>query len=571
MKPIWTVNNGITDKSRTANHRYLPLGARVLVKNQENNLSVWVTVTGRPKNSQQDVIQLNNYVYFALAESKSRRTLEGSISYTTPIDSLLKVLPTQSEIEQITTHYQLAKELQLYQSAEAQQHIYEVIKITRELGDMEAEARAWLFLGDAQMEAVEKDILAYSWSLHYPNTPEKVIKKIAAETGHKQADIIRWNRFGGNFYYLQSMFRFSEDVVTYPNPKQISDSAYQHYLRIREAQNDQGKIVWGLMKLGDLHRIRSGYAEAEPYYLRILKIREAEKSDEKHSWIWGYLAEFYWEQGNYSETEKYFQKLYGLREKNEIMDPKRLIWVMGGLRNLRYTQGQIIEAIDIQSKMFPLYQKVEKRSRKYTLNNLIDDYFLVFQSERKAVLTALEDWYTNNTNETDEKAVLAQRLAQAYAEDKDYKKAVQYTQDLLANTTDDKQRIQRLNDIAFYYQQDKSWSEAQDYYNQALAICSEKKQLDLVGIQLYKLAYFYHVQKNEKKSDKLLTKALNQIKKLPNGSLKNHNTMSQLTAILDSPIGTKEWKIALAEECLRVNTDRWVKYILKGKLDELKK
>jgi tetratricopeptide (TPR) repeat protein len=308
MRSIWSSNKGITDKSRTANHNYLPLGAKVLVKNNENNLSVWVTITGRPYKTQSEIIELNNYVYFALAESKERKTLEGNISYTTPIDSLLSVLPTQTKSEQITTHFQLAKQFKLYEPKNTERHIQQIISLSKETGDQESEARAWLFLGDAQLETVDKDILKYSWSLKYPNTPEKVIKKIASETGYKKADIIRWNRYGGSFYYLQTMFEFRDDVVAYPNPKDISDTAYQHYLRIRETQGDQNKIIWGLMKLGDLHRIKSGYETAESYYLRILKIRETEGSENQHAWIWGYLADFYWEQEKYQEAEKYFQK-----------------------------------------------------------------------------------------------------------------------------------------------------------------------------------------------------------------------------------------------------------------------
>jgi tetratricopeptide (TPR) repeat protein len=272
-----------------------------------------------------------------------------------------------------------------------------------------------------------------------------------------------------------------------------------------------------------------------------------------------------------SRSGKILSKVYALRDKNKTMDPQRLIWVMGGLRNIQYTQGNIMEAIEIQSDMFPLYQKVAKGTRAHTLNNLIKDYLIVFESEREAVLNALEQWYDNDISEPDEKIVLAQRLAEGYAEQKDFDKAAFYTKELLPLVTDERQKIKHLNDIAFYYQQNKDWKESLSYYNTALKKCSENEFEVLEGIQFYKTAYFYYVQKEDKKSQKYLFKSLKQIKTQSDNSLVDYQAIRQLLNILDSKIGTYEWKKAFAKECLRISEDRWTKRTFERKLGELKR
>lgn len=564
LKPIW-LNKDFEDKSLTAHHKYLPIGSKIQVVNTETKRAIAVTIRGRMEPGEEAILQLNNYIFFKLIEDKGYITFDfpGQVVYVTPIDSLLNILPEQKDEEKTHTYLQLANIYRHYEPETALTYAHKTVSLAKKTGNLDKEAEAWLLIGDVQLDMVEKEVIEYSWKLHYPRDPDKVIKKIATDSNYPEEDVIRWNRLGGDFFYFQSYFSFHDDVVLYPEPEKISDDAYQHYLSIREQQQDNEKVIWGLKCLGDLHRIKTSYAAAEPYYLKILKLREEGNALDKKAWIWGYLAEFYWEQKKYAEAEKYFQKLYALRENKQAIDPLRLIWVMGGLRNLRYTEGKIAEAIEMQSKMFPLYKEVGRDNRESTLEYIIRDYLRVFKDEKEEVKTSLEKWYRQEVDEPKEKIVLAETLAKLYAENEQYDKAAEFAKDIVSLVVNDMEKIARLNDAAFYYQLNESWDKSLAYYNQAYDLCVKNENKTLEAIQLYKIGYFYSEAETSGNATKYYKKSLKTIKKVPSNSMDDFWTKLLLRDIIKSTAAPQSWRVSFAKECHRIAADDYDKTMFK--------
>ena len=269
-------------------------------------------------------------------------------------------------------------------------YLMKYVELYKQQGNQDKEAEYWLRIGDVMNASVDqKSIKQNNYSPVELQDPEKLAKRVAKKTGYPLKDIVRWNRFGGYFSSYR-LYYFRDQFKLYPKPEQFSDKAYLEYLKIRQSQGQPDKIVWGLKKLGDLYRLKTGYAKAEEFYLRMEKLRTKGKDKDKLAWVWGYLAKFYWEQKQYAKAEQYFNKIYQLRTQTK--DYRRVIWALGGLRYLRYTQGKLDEALAYQKRVLELYEQLNLKDRGLILYAVIKDYLWAFPKKTEMITNYLMKW-----------------------------------------------------------------------------------------------------------------------------------------------------------------------------------
>jgi tetratricopeptide (TPR) repeat protein len=187
------------------------------------------------------------------------------------------------------------------------------IALAQKLKQTETEAELWLELGHTNIVAACRQEKIRG--RHLKNKISQALQKIGKSKAEIN-DILRWNInfeivYGGGDSPANN---FTTYFATYQTDS-LSDKAYQEYLRIRLAQQDTNKIVWAYKELGDFHKIKTSYEEAERYYFEMLRLRTAQQDQEKIIWVYGFLADFYNEQTQHEKAITYYQKIWEERKK----------------------------------------------------------------------------------------------------------------------------------------------------------------------------------------------------------------------------------------------------------------
>ena len=511
-------------------HKKIPIGTIISIKNPKSGITIEAEVVDSMRRYRDEILSINQKGFDKLFPDGYIYTDEVELTYITPIDSLLKELEKQDDKGKMHIYTLLGNYYKDYHPEKTTEYVQKNLALATKLGDKELAAQTWLALGDAKNNAVEKTIFRRKMYDSRFKTQEEVINHVASQTKFKAEDIRRWNRYGG--YIPYSRFEWAgETFELYPHPEQFSDTEYMEYLKIREAQKDTNKIAWGLKKLGDLYRLKTGYDKAEEYYLKLLKLREAYNQQEQLNWIWGYLADFYSEQNKGKESEIYLMKLYETRAKNP--DIEKIIWALGGLRNLRYAENKAKEALEYQHQIFKYYQQLNNNERYRILEVVIRDYTKAFNKQKKDVLNYLIEWFQTKENTTEqEKIILAENIGQIAGSIGNFSMAAEYVYYLVPFEKNIDEKIKIINDVAFYYQKNKQYDLSLKHYKEALDYTKTNDNKILQAIQLNKIGYFYESKSDLKNADKWYKKALKLMKKeIKDASVRDGNLLKQIIRI----------------------------------------
>lgn len=553
-----------TEKSKVDNITHwieidhIPVGTKLKIINAKINQSVDAVVVGSlrfkdPKAKAEFVAKVGEETSRELFIDSYKNTIK--ISYVTSLDSSLKEISTLTQADQLLKYRLLAQEFKKYQPNYLQHipaidslkallpslpkaqkeeiyaffvrfweqslpkkvipYLQKLLKKEEQEGGKAQEADYWLQLGDAVNALVDEQIITYN-NFGDARYSDKVAQAIAKKTGYSAKEIIRWNRFGDYF----PSFNLGNKFRVYPNVEQFSDKEYLQYLHIKQTEKNPDGIAWGLKKLGDLHRLKSGYAQAETYYRQIETLRKKGKDQDKLAWIWGYLAKFYWEQKKYKKAEAYFKNIYNLRQATK--DKRRVIWALGGLRYLRYTQGKPEEALAFQRQILEFYEQLNIKERGYLLVSVISNYLWVFPAEKELILNYLIKWLKeiNERPQTAEKyeeenRVLSQKISSIAQRLGKYSLAAESLVSVLPTQEDLLLQLNTLNNIAFLYQKNRNYPLSKKYYLRGLKNARKSGSKIHEVIQYYKVGYFYEVQSQSKKASKYYKKSLKLLKKIP--------------------------------------------------------
>ncbi|HAS40088.1 MAG TPA: hypothetical protein DCS93_06390 [Microscillaceae bacterium] len=565
-----------TSKKHWVKTNLIPIGSKVTVTNPKNNKSTLAEVVDTLKYEYE---KYNEYIPISPGVSKIYNNIytytKASIilTYETPLDSLLSLVPDQSISQQILSYQSLCLEFKKYMlrgyhnsppvdslikiarqlEDEQQASIYsflalfvqkdapqkalnylqKALNIAQQQKDKDKEAQYWVRIGDLRNAMVNK----VEFELTYGNDSTLLaqVNNIAQREGYKTSDIIRWSRFGSYFYsfpmaYDTQLYPFDAGeqdwgmVRYYPNVQKFTDKEYLQYLQIKQAQNSTEQVAWILKKLGDLYRITTGYDRAEMYYKKLLGLRLQQKNNDKIAWVWVCLADLYWEQKKFDKAKAYFKKIYNLRKNNN--DYRRQIWALGGLRSLSRFQGKLNESLEYQRQIFEVYDLLPQKNRRSVLFFIIDLYRRLHGQRQQAFMQALIDWHQKNYNNPkaskaaiQENNILAREIIILARKLQQYKTAAKYSILNISQQRDTIHQIRLINDVAFYYQKAKEYKLAKKYYQLGSKKAQKLDNKLIQAIQYYKMGYLYDSQAKKKKADKYYQKSLDMFKKIPNSSI----------------------------------------------------
>jgi len=455
-----------------------------------------------------------------------------------------------------------------------------LIQIYQSENNKDKEAEYWLRLGDAVNALVDKQVVKQkSPSDEALRDPQIIAEKVAEKTGYPVLDVIRWNWFGG-YYPTNYLFYAEPEFELFPHPEQFSDKEYLEYLKIQQAQNQPDKIAWALKKLGDLHRLKTGYKKAEEYYFQMEKLRAKGADKDKLAWVWGHLARFYWEQKKYPLAENYFNKIYQLRTQTK--DYKRVIWALGGLRYLRYTQGKLDEALAYQRKILVYYEQLGRKQRGLLLYSVIANYLWVFPQKKQMIKNYLAKWakeYQDNPKLSkkyyQQSMIITEKLAQFAQEEQKFEEAAQYLQSSISAIKDSIIQLSTINDVAFYYQQAKKYRKSIKFYKLGLKKTKRIPNKFYKGLQYYKIGYYYEYQQNTKKALKQFRKSLQVFKTLPDNSATDYyrqtNYLERAARFLAYQKKYREVGIPLLQQFIRIIKRPQDKFRLRNFLQRLQR
>ncbi len=549
----------------------VPVGMNVILTNPVNKKKCGAVVVDSMKNlsvGEEDILQTNGATLRMLYPNTNnffRKEIQ--LNYITPLDSLLNIaakspleakfdrykklaerfkkyspndlgnLPPMDSLKVLSPVLPVSQKRSLYKfmmdffaekdPRKSVKYIKKLLTIYKKEGNKEKEAEYWLRLGKTVNALVDKTQVDYRNSRSLKD-PAKIAALIAEKSGYNAKDIIRWNRFGGYFDpNFLSYMKVKFDL--YPHPEQLSDKEYLKYLEIRQAQGQKDKIAWALKELGDLYRIKTGYAKAEAYYFKLIKLREIGADKDKLVWVWGYMADFYWEQKKYTQAETYFNKILELRKQTR--DYRRVIWALGGLRYLRYSQGKLDEALDYQRQVLKYYEQLNREERGYILSAVVSGYLWAFPDKKELILSYLFKWFEeiNSKNKTaqkynDESKALSKQIANIAQSMGKYELAAEHLARAIAGQKKSLRQLNTINDIAFLYQKARRYKLSKKYYQQGLKNTRKAKCRVLEAIQNYKLGYFYDAQSSPQKAEKYYRNTVKVLQKIDDNSLQSNQS-----------------------------------------------
>lgn len=513
-----------------------------------------------------------------------------SLDQTPPVDSLRRILNRISPKQQEILCSFLAKQLLQGFPKSSIVFLKKALTIAQQQGNKNKEAEYWLRLGDTHNSAVNK----IEANIKYGNHSKRMaqIAEIAKQSGFKVADLIRWSRYDNYFsnFYGSDQPRFVFDAPStkpgyypsniryYPDASQFSDKEYLEYLKIKKKQGSTDGIAWGLKKLGDLYRVKIGYAKAEAYYIQFLALRKQGKNEDKLAWAWAYLADFYWEQKQFGKTADYFNKIYKLRMTSK--NYRGAIWALGGLRSLRYEQNKPSEALAYQRQIMALADKLKSKDPKWVLNIVIGNYLRVFSSQQKLILNYLVQWFKeNNANKKlaaqtkEENNILSDNISRIAGYLGENKIAADHLVYQIEEAKGSVQQLKIINDVAFHYQQAKEYKLSKKYYRLGLKKAKLMQNRIYEAIQYYKTGYFYDAQSKTKKANKQYKAAVRTLKKIPNNQFDNNSLyyyLQQISRYFHEKREDKKLAVAFTEQFARITKSVYIEKVFRDYLKKIK-
>ncbi len=564
----------------------IPIGARVTVINPSSQESRTAQVVDTLKDKYD-----KRYAYIntspGLDELYPRYTKYDHppviVTYETPIDSVLRLIPTQPIAQQVSAYQSLCGQFKKYMTQgyhrippvdslakiarqlkglpqasvysflasfvkveapqQALNYLQQALAIAQQQGDKNQEAQYWVRIGNLRNTMVNKITFDLKYGSHTSRIAQA--KRIAQKEGYQAADIIRWSKINSYFYFSWSstgakLHPFDNEEMSwgtircYPDVSKFSDLEYLKYLEIKQAQNQTDQIAWILKRLGDLYRITTGYGKAEVYYKKLLALRKKEQNTDKIAWVWACLADLYWEQRKFEQAKVYFKKIHTLRKNNR--DFRRQVWALGGLRYLSRVQGKLTESLDYQRQIFRIYQQLPyDERRRWVIYFILDLYREMYGTRQEEFMNNLISWHQKNRQHTPqdssirrESSKLVEEIVSLADKLQKHKVAAQYLLLNIPSQTDTIHQIRLTNDVAFYYQKAKAYKLAKKYYKQGLNKARSLNNDLLEAIQYYKLGYFYDRQSKSKKANRYYQKSLKTLQKIPNNSIQTSNNSSYL-------------------------------------------
>ena len=181
-----------------------------------------------------------------------------------------------------------------------------------------------------------------------------------------------------------------------------------------------------------------------------------------------------------------------------------------------------------QEEIFQLHE--ERGEEQYwVLDIILDDYIIAFRDREEEVLNYLIKWHKRvKKSSTKERDALSDSIYRLAREMKKHNITAKYLAELLPLVAN---RIETINNIAFYYQKGGNYKQSLKYYKLALEeIQQNKSGLDDV-IQYNKIGYFYEWQKKFKKADQWYQRSLALLKDKPLKKTNNKVLLNQMLRI----------------------------------------
>ncbi|OJJ17971.1 hypothetical protein BKI52_29380 [marine bacterium AO1-C] len=597
---------------------HIPIGSQVKIINPDNGKFIEINVTDSMAYPYDDYIAEVSYNIRQKLSTKGYQA-QIVIEYITPIDQLLKAtydatnpddkinrfkallpvlerslpsnpqdIPVFDSLRRFTNTLKTSRKKAFYpvvasffekvKPKYALLYLKALIQISHSENNLDKEAEYWLRLGNVTNALVDKEVVKQQGGSEALQDPQSVARQIAKKTGYAADDVIRWNWFGGH-YPTNYLFYATPEFELFPHPEQFSDKEYLEYLKIKKAQKQPDQIAWGLKKLGDLYRLKTGYAKAEEYYLQMEKLRMQGNDKDKLAWTWGHLALFYWEQKKYDLAETYFNKIYQLR--TEAKDYKRVIWALGGLRYMRYTQGKLDEALGYQRKILRFYEQLGWKNRGLLLYSVIENYLFVFPRKTQMIKNYLIKWaneYKNNPKMAlkydQQYQVITNKLVYFAEAEGKFEQAAEYMQHSIPVIKDSTVQLSAINDVAFYYQKAKNYRKSLKFYKLGLKKAKQIPNKLYEGLQYYKIGYYYDVLGKTKKALKQFGMSVKAFKNTPDDSsddYRNQGSIKRAVKFLLYQAKYREVVIQLMKEFVRITKDPYDKASYKYALKTLQK